>query len=249
MASTGGQALDEVLARLERRERTARWRALVFTLVPAVLAAALLSYTVIQVRAARAEKADLERQVTSLKRDVTSLQQDAARLTQDTAKLSRELEEARAKLRQSTDLSRFAHPINLVDAKMLASRNPEAWPALDQIIRWRQQGVGWRLGGRSPDVGFDSPGFAAFVLSRLGAPGGDVRPGDDVLETSGRLRERLQRVGTPRAGDLAFYEAGYALFYFLDERNRPFVIGMTPFGITALEPDFAKLIGYYRPSQ
>jgi hypothetical protein len=50
-------------------------------------------------------------------------------------------------------------------------------------------------------------------------------------------------VETPRAGDLLFYEAGYALFYFLEAGNRPFVIGMTPFGITSLKPDFAKPIG------
>ena len=41
-----------------------------------------------------------------------------------------------------------------------------------------------------------------------------------------------------------FYRAGYAMFYFADPREGPFVLGMTPFGITALKSDFAKPVGY-----
>ena len=47
-----------------------------------------------------------------------------------------------------------------------------------------------------------------------------------------------------RTGDLVFYPAGYAMFYFADPREGPFVLGMTPFGITALKSDFAKPVGY-----
>jgi hypothetical protein len=50
----------------------------------------------------------------------------------------------------------------------------------------------------------------------------------------------------PRIGDLAFYPSGYVLFYFLDRSDRPFVIGMTPFGIAALEPGFATIVGFRR---
>jgi hypothetical protein len=46
---------------------------------------------------------------------------------------------------------------------------------------------------------------------------------------------------------LVFYRTGYVMFYFTDQRNSPFVIGMTPFGILALDPDFARIIGYRRP--
>jgi hypothetical protein len=44
-----------------------------------------------------------------------------------------------------------------------------------------------------------------------------------------------------------FYPAGYALFWFVDRNNRPFVIGMTPTGIVALEPNFAERTGVGRP--
>jgi hypothetical protein len=39
---------------------------------------------------------------------------------------------------------------------------------------------------------------------------------------------------------------GYVLFYYLDREGRPFVIGMTPMGIAALEPEFATPVGYRR---
>jgi len=34
------------------------------------------------------------------------------------------------------------------------------------------------------------------------------------------------------------------MFFFKDERGKAFVIGMTPFGVLALDPRFANIIGY-----
>ena len=67
---------------------------------------------------------------------------------------------------------------------------------------------------------------------------------ESLLSRSRQLYTQLEPVDEPGIGDLAFYPAGYALFYFLDHEQNPFVIGMTPAGIVALEPDFAKVIGY-----
>jgi hypothetical protein len=44
----------------------------------------------------------------------------------------------------------------------------------------------------------------------------------------------------PRNGDLVFYRAGYAMFYFADPREGPFVLGMTPFGVAALKIRLCK---------
>lgn len=110
----------------------------------------------------------------------------------------------------------------------------------------RRREVKWRLGGQSPTEGFDSPSFAAFVLRELNLPGGDVHPEESLLATSRRLWERLPSVPQPSVGDLVFYPAGYVLFYFVDQQQQPFVIGMTPFGISALKPNFARVVGYRR---
>lgn len=96
----------------------------------------------------------------------------------------------------------------------------------------------WNPGGYSPEDGFDSPSFAAFMLERYG-----LLPASGIDERY-RLREVLHPVDKPQIGDVVFYERGYTMFYFEDENGVPFVVGMTPLGVLALEPDFQKVLGY-----
>jgi hypothetical protein len=42
----------------------------------------------------------------------------------------------------------------------------------------------------------------------------------------------------PRPGDLVVYQSGYTMFFFRDPADVEFVVGMTPFGVTALLYDF-----------
>ena len=70
-----------------------------------------------------------------------------------------------------------------------------------------------------------------------------MRP-ESLLEASRSLYDKLPPTIQPRTGDLVFYPAGYAMFYFADPSEGPFVVGMTPFGVTALKSDFAKPVGY-----
>ncbi|MFQ5881650.1 MAG: hypothetical protein ACE5I9_04160 [Candidatus Methylomirabilales bacterium] len=239
MASTSERTFDELLARIERREQTARRRAIFYSLVPIAMAVIILGYTAYRIQSATTKVRELEKQATSYREQVTQLKAQ-------TADLERKLEDAEARLKDATELGRYIHPIDFVDLKVLASRYPRETRVLQLILQLRQRGVRWRLGGQSPTEGFDSPSFAAFILRELNLPGGDVRPGESLLATSRRLWERLPPASRPRVGDLAFYPAGYALFYFVDQRQQPFVIGMTPFGITALKPNFAKVVGYRR---
>jgi hypothetical protein len=146
----------------------------------------------------------------------------------------RTLEQA---LSSAADLERYKHPVTFVTAKSLATANPEAARLLEDILD--KQRVPWRLGGAAEYEGFDSPGFAAFVLSRSSqssrlprAPAG--------ASTREALLRAFPAADTPSPGDLVFYPAGFVLFYFPDEHHRPFVIGMTPFGVTALDYTFAK---------
>lgn len=147
-------------------------------------------------------------------------------------------------LLETTDLARFRHPVDLTDLKSIASQYPEPARALDLIFQLREHNVRWHLGGQSPEQGFDSPSFAAYIVSRLRP---DVLPGfsatSDLVTASHTLKSSLPPTSHPGVGDLAFYPSGYALFRFVDRHGQPFVIGMTPQGIVALEPNFSQSIG------
>jgi hypothetical protein len=142
------------------------------------------------------------------------------------------------------NLSRAVRTIDYVNAKELASRFPGSETLLLDILDLRQRRIKWKLGGQTPQEGFDSPSFATFILKQKRASGLELKSGESVLDASRDLYNRLPATNQPKTGDLAFYPAGYAMFYFQDQREGNFVLGMTPFGITALKADFAKPVGY-----
>ena len=70
-----------------------------------------------------------------------------------------------------------------------------------------------------------------------------------ILSKGGKhTMDTLAPATQPQPGDVVFYPSGYALFWFVDHNQQPFVVGMTPNGIVALEPNFAERIGVRRPS-
>jgi hypothetical protein len=84
--------------------------------------------------------------------------------------------------------------------------------------------------------GFTSPGFASFLLgfSGQGDPSGTAQLDKLPVRPAG---------DEPHSGDLIRYAGGYAMFYFPEiEGHGAFVIGMTPFGIGTLAPDFAPRV-------
>lgn len=206
-------------------------------LVIAVIALGVMVYVGTKIGPLLQEKARLETAITGYQKEVTTLQAEL-----DSTRTA--LEETRQRLRETVDMARFQHPVDPVDLKVIFSRYPHQARALQLILQLKERGVGWHLGGQQPSVGFDSPSFAAYILKELHLPGGDVAPGDTLLATSRRLFQALPPIDKPKVGDLVFYPAGYVLFYFEDKDRRPFVIGMTPSGIAALDPKFAKPVGY-----
>jgi hypothetical protein len=257
------QDLDELIIRLEASER-AGWRSsLLWTVVPALLAFAFLGYASLRLADANKEVSVLQEQADNQRAEVELLHGEAASLRKqaeqartETERLQIEVAESTAKfeamqteistlrkqLHETLELSRFEHPVDMVDMKMFYSRYPKAARMLDKILDLRNSGVGWRLGGETPEQGFDSPGFAAYVLQEF-----DLLPREEdesLLHASRQLATRLKSTSDPQVGDIVLYPAGYVLFRFEDRDRKPYVIGMSPSGIVALKPDFAKVIGY-----
>jgi hypothetical protein len=255
---TPGEELPGLLERIERREKSERSRAVLYSLLPVALTVVLLGYTASSVRTAqkqvdalKTEASTYTTQIDTLKKNADtyktqsqSMQGDAENYKTQVTDLQAQLSEAQKALSEAVNLSRAVRPIDSVNAKELASRFPGSESLLLSILELRQRRIKWKTGGQSPQEGFDSPSFAMYILRQKRASGIEPRPGESLSEASRSLYDRLPTINQPRTGDLVFYPAGYAMFYFADPGEGSFVLGMTPFGITALKSDFAKPVGY-----
>jgi uncharacterized protein YoxC len=252
-----GDQLPVLLERIERREKSARSRAVLYSLLPVALTVVLLGYTASSVRNAQKQVDDLKAeastyttQIDTLKKDAEayknqsqSLQGDTANYKNQVTELQAQLAEAQKALSEAVNLSRSVRTIDYVNAKEFASRFPGSESLLMDLLDLRQRRIKWKLGGQSPQEGFDSPSFAMYMLRQKRVSGIELKPGESLSEASRTLYDKLPATTQPKTGDLAFYPAGYAMFYFADSQG-PFVLGMTPFGIAALKSDFAKPVGY-----
>jgi len=256
----------------EQTERKARQRAVVFSLIPVILAGLLLWFTGHQIQQASRQLAEIQAttQAMQAQRDevktqlaqtqtdltttrktlgntqqtltdtqarLTTAEQDVKRLQTQLDDLNKSLDEVSKQLRLATDFSKYQFPGDWVDAiKLIESYYPRQGKILFDIYDLRE--AHWKLHGFSPEEGFDSPSFAAYVL------GNKNHLIKDPASNRYQLQDVLPRRSQPELGDVVFYQTGYTMFYFDNGRGNPFVIGMTPLGVLALKPDFATVISY-----
>lgn len=154
-----------------------------------------------------------------------------------------QLKSTEAALREATNLKGSVVQLGFLNVKTVAIKNPQAYSILEKILQ--SEGTRWRLNGKSVEEGFDSPGYAAYILNEVGTTRIDLSQAETV-SIKFKLLDALQpeRLYAPlQSGDLIVYQNGYAMFYFtFDVKDQnDFVIGMTPLGVTALEKDFAPI--------
>ena len=122
----------------------------------------------------------------------------------------------------SVALSKHLHVVGAEDAEKLADSSDRLARLLSRVLDMQEQNTRFSSANK-PSVGFNSPGFTGYVLGRV------VR---------GKSLKSLPATETPQLGDIIRYENGLDMFLLQDADGKAFVIGMTPVGIAALEPDF-----------
>jgi hypothetical protein len=188
------------------------------------------------VQAREVERLTGQLQNVTATRDQAQMQLDA--LKSSLAESNQQLKELQDQISGSADLVQYLHPIDLADTKDLYNTSPAPGDLLVRILEFRDRKIPFNFANR-PDIGFSSPGFAGYILQSFRKVPDNARP-DVALHT-------LPSVQSPQLGDIIEYETGFALFYLRDRSGSPFVIGMTPTGIAALNLDFhARRIGVLR---
>jgi len=122
----------------------------------------------------------------------------------------------------SVALSRHLRPVTDEDAAQLADSSGALSRLLARVLDLRARNTPFSSANQ-PGVGFNSPGFTGYVLGRV---------------ARGKSMAALPETDTPQLGDIIRYQNGFDMFLLENARGEPFVIGMTPVGIAALEPDF-----------
>jgi hypothetical protein len=291
------ESFNDVLKQIEEREQKSRQRALIYTLVPIVVAIFALLFIGWRIQQYRIELEELQNNYDDIKVKVASLQNQLdniileldktqntlesteMKLTQtkqDLAKaedellleqenvsdlktkaeeyqkqviilqvqleeVNRALEQAEDAFRELTSLDQYKYTEIVRASSYVTETYPQQNRILDKMI-YELKNARWKFGGVSLEEGFDSPGFAAYVLENVGIIS------EPVDMASNRLGALLPITNEPIVGDLIKYELNYYMFYFIDEKGQPFVVGMTPFGVLALRDDFTAIERIYRVS-
>jgi cell fate (sporulation/competence/biofilm development) regulator YmcA (YheA/YmcA/DUF963 family) len=141
----------------------------------------------------------------------------------------RQIEELKKQLNQIYDFKPHVVPVNEIDEKVAYSVvGQQGFDILRQAIEDANRKLPFN-GANSPQLGFTSPAYATYLLSKVGVN----QPIDQIK----------RRNGPPRNGDIIIYAGGYMMFYFhLPENKKEFVIGMTPQGVLSLDPKFGLQI-------
>ncbi len=235
--------------RLEERQRRGALSTLIGLFVAVAVALSLIALSFFTVKSNLAQVTALQAILRQNKAELARVQGERDRAVkevdqakQEVVKLRSQIDTLETQLRESAKYKRFIHPINWTDAKVLVTQNPRAQGLVLALGSESIHRIPWRpQGGGSPQAGFNSPGFAAFLLCGTGVLR-DYRE----FGTQEALRAHFSPAATPEVGDLALYDGGFTMFYFKDAKGDPFVFGMTLVGTVSLDPDFARHSGYLK---
>ncbi len=294
--------LQSLLAQIEAREQAARRRALLYTLIPILVAAGLIAFSLWQINqagrqlatvngslgntnaqlsTAQAELTHTQKELSAAQGDLKTAQQQLVDMQAQLKTAQKQIGAAQEQLKEAQQQvktltasvqayqAQTAQQVTQIDDLNATIANLQANPAAASVQQNRYLGqptsavpslvgayprqaqlledllasqgkVAWKPGGASLKEGFDSPSFAAYLLVQrdlISTP---------LTEARYILPQLLERAARPQPGDLVFYKPGYVMFYFLDPSGKPFVIGMTPDGVLALQLNFAEIDSYGR---
>ncbi|MDT3738837.1 MAG: hypothetical protein RO257_04975 [Candidatus Kapabacteria bacterium] len=195
------------------KEKKARRRVIIYTIIPILIGFVWLLWTA--------------REVGKLEKEAIELNVKIIESQQRVLDLETRLSEANKFVGQSINLT-------FMDIKLLYSQQPRVTAILSSIFELKERGVKFRLGGRDPNIGFDSPSMMNYVLY-------NNRYLSSNSLSKQELRNQLERTNVLKSGDIIFYKTGYVMLYVEQASGLKYCIGMTPFGVLVLKKDFAEI--------
>ncbi len=222
---------EQIFGKFQKEERKSRKRMFIYSSIPLIITVILILTSYLSVNDAQNKVAELANEMQALENTISNLNEKIISKTDSLAEMKRGYE-----LAINYKNKRFH--FDFKRDKELFSRYPKQTRMITEMRRMIDANeIKWHLGGNSPEQGFDSPSFAAYIIYKYSKT--NVSAGERY-----KLKEILPTTTKPKVGDVVFYEQGYAMIYF-EYRNKPFVVGMTPIGLASLTLEFGpKILGF-----
>ncbi len=244
------ESAETFISELKGKERRWRKRSLAITITIVVLILTLVFFAKHQVESLQQESARLEHYIDQLNDSIVNnrkyLQQREFWVSKARGVLESEIDKhslTREKLDlvfknlllQDSATKQFIDVMSKIDShkiKISLLENavldrPEAKKIFIALLQLQQ--VKWSAHGASPEEGFDDLGLISYVLRAVKA------------DTSFEFMDRSQL----KSGDIVVLDCGYSMFYF-SVSNKPFYVGLTPYGLCPLDTGFAKPLKYQK---
>jgi hypothetical protein len=166
------------------------------------------------------------------------------------------IEQLEAKLQTISTFTDDAVDLRWEDVKMVMSTHYQAGIILQEILELKNRKAKFVANARTPEEGFNSPGMMRYVLEKTGViQSGQYETSNEAIAR--QLANKRVEISSPsglRSGDIVVYSAGYFMLYadFVQPygphtgERKQFSVGMTPFGIQAVVPDFNTIQAVYR---
>ena len=226
---------EQILEKFQKEEKQSRKRMFMYTSIPLIITIILIVISYLTVEDAQNQVAILSEEKQTLETTIIDLNDEIDSKADSLIEMKKVMELAinYKDKRFHFDFSR--------DKQLYSgfSRQTQMITEMRRMIDDNE--IKWHLGGNSPEVGFDSPSFATYLINKYSKT-------EVAASERYKLREILPTISNPKVGDVVFYEHGYAMIYF-EYKNQPFVVGMTPIGLASLTLEFGpKIIGYGKVS-
>jgi len=114
---------------------------------------------------------------------------------------------------------------------------------LNYILALQERRIPYDGNGFSEREGFNSPNFTVYVMQQCGLVSDDYGANSGPQSMLSVINQDELSIG-----DIVFDElgSGYSMFYFELGGGEKFLIGMTPAGILAVEPEFILTPKYFK---
>lgn len=250
----------DFLKLVEDAEKRSKKRLLIYSLIPVLLTILLILVSFFTVKEAinsvsiaNEEVEEAKKIIDSLSLEIKILGGEMLELNELISQKSDSLNNLKATYDLAINYKAKKLDMNLQYDKALYVRFPKQASIINEVRNLIDLGtVKWKNGGTSIQEGFDSPGFASYLINKYA----DTEiPQEKIFD----LYNYLPKTNKPETGDIIFYNQGYCMVYynipvltmsesegrFKETKNVEFCIGMTPIGIISLKLDFGpEIIGY-----